>query len=330
MLLVIPMLGTTIRAKEIDVALRNRFLAAVPQTVKKLRELSFEAKCIARQDSQQVSDSLRPGAQKDNPDARKAATLEVTCAMRGPFGSVTGIDRQGMEFVRAKNGEYAFALKRSPLSKSKTYSLSLLERLGVNPEIDQKMEAAAADYASSVLRTWYFSTETVVQIIESPTFRMKKIATIQSNEAELVRIDFDRLLPDPQKRSYSYSDAFMICAPDHYWALTEYGGTSFDGELTFRTTITSRDLIDGFPIPETIVHVISNLKDSKSFKSVITTEVTRRDVPKEEFYLSHYGLPEPNFRRGWFGTWAWYLVAGVACFCAALIFRRHKQAQRVA
>ena len=192
--------------------------------------------------------------------------------------------------------------------------------------LDEWIEDAAVNYSSSALRTWYFSNETVAGIVASPTFKMKKVAAVKSDDGELVRIDFDRLLTDPQKRSFSYSDAFMVCDPERSWALKEYGSTGFDGQVIFRTTVKFGELVQGFPIPERITHLSSSPNDPTISRSVITVELTRKDIPKEEFYLSHYGLPEPTFQRGWFWTWVWYLVAAIVCFVTSAIVVKRRRA----
>jgi len=48
-------------------------------------------------------------------------------------------------------------------------------------------------------------------------------------------------------------------------------------------------------------------------------EYSYEEVPKEEFYLSFYGLPEPYFGSNW--SWSWYFVAGITCIAVGVLIK---------
>ncbi len=60
-------------------------------------------------------------------------------------------------------------------------------------------------------------------------------------------------------------------------------------------------------------------------KDVWTYEQLDPPLSTEEFYLSSFGLPEPNFGTSWYrGAWVVYLVGGAACVGIAYWFRRKR------
>ena len=294
-------------AGDIDASLRDRFLKAVRQTVWKSEKVSFRAKCV--------------GTRIENSE-----TETQNYAFRGPLVLATGTNR-GTEYVRSKNSEYAFQVNRASEAKAKAYSLSFIEQLDTSGAMDRRIQQTENAARSDVFGGWYLWGETVVSVVESPTFQFKRVAAENRDGTDLVRIEFDRQYADRNQRNLSYTDGFMVCDPDRHWVMVEYGMTCRDGLITSRTTLTYGELIDGLPIPKLITrrNVTRDDKGDLNWGTVATLEMIGGDVPREEFYLSHYGLPEPNFRRGWFGTWVWYLIAGVVCLgVAAIIVKRQR------
>ncbi len=94
-----------------------------------------------------------------------------------------------------------------------------------------------------------------------------------------------------------------------------------------KTVLEIGDAIGGIPIATKTTRTIKSLDRDYESEAVVTTNIIRRDVPEEEFYLRHYGLPEPNFDRRWFGAWVWYLIAGLVCLAVSgVILKRRKVA----
>lgn len=309
-----------VRGEDIDRALRDRFLRAVPQTARKVDQISFRAKVVSTGVYETLSDSLKAEYKRQGHDYEKPRVAEVNCSMRGTFGLTTDVSPRGIETVAARNGDYAFRISRATAAKS--YGLVFLERLGDNPVYDKRIQEEYDEACCHALGAWYFNSEPVLHIVESPSFQIKKIAVEEQDGVELVRIEFDRLYTDIEHRPWNFSDAYLLCDPERHWALREYGYTWVDGRRQ-RTTVTFGKGNEGFPLAEKITRRETQKDGVTVSRQDITVEILSDNVPKEEFYLSHYGLPEPNFERGWFGMWVWYLIAGIICLgVAAIIMKR--------
>lgn len=309
---VILIVGVAASADEIDVSLRDEFLNAMRQVPWKSHEVSFRVKGTASRELY-----------------GKRETEVRNCAIRGRLGLQTGIDERGIEYVVSKNNEYAFQLNRA--DSTKAYTLNFVEQLDAGSVIDPRIHRAENEMRALPFAGWYLMLDTVESIVTSPTFQFRRVAAERRDGRNLVRIEFDRKLSDPMKRGSSFSPAYMVCDPERHWAMVEYGMTSFDGLLSSRTSLTYGGLVDGLPIAKTITHRSSSTqKDDKvlNWESIISVEVIGDDVPREEFYLSHYGLAEPNFKRTWFGTWFWYLIAGIVCVGAGSIIAKRGRVRR--
>ncbi len=311
-------------SQEIDRELRHRFLAAVKETEDKLQQLSFRVKCTYTTEFVWMSDEVLANIKKAKKKPYEARTQNFDFAISGEFTlQMAG----GVESVLGMNDRYAFHIQRA--SAIQQYSLAFLEPLGGNRLEDQRTRQACHDARVLPLCTWFVASLTVADLVKSPYFEIMKLSTVPrdpSNGQELVRIEFDHLFDDPSTRSMEWmSEAYMICDPSKSWALTEYCVTLEDSS-TYHATLEFGELVDGFPVPKKMTRVIT-AEDVSTRQAVATFELISDDVSKEEFYLSHYGLPEPTFQRSWLGMWVWYLVAGVVCLVvSAVIFKRRRAA----
>lgn len=313
-----------VRGEDVDPALRDRFLKAISQTARTIDQITFRSKAVSTSVLETLSDSLKAEYRRQGHDYEKPSVADVNCSMRGTFGLTTDVSPRGIETVAARNGDYAFRISRATAAKS--YRLVFLERLGDNPVLDKRIQEECDEARCHALGTWYFNSEPVLHIVESPSFQIKKVAAEKRDGVDLVRIEFDRLYTDIEHRPWSFSDAFLLCDPERHWALREYGYTWVDGRRQI-TTVTFGEVHDGFPLAEKITRRETQKDGLTVGRQDITVELLCDDVPKEEFYLSHYGLPEPNFQRGWFGTWVWYLVAGIVCLGVAAIIAKRRSAR---
>ena len=320
------LVGDSLWGQENDPALRDRFLKAVPQTAKKLAQMSFRAKCVISGDYEPITDTGRADLIRLKLDPDKPTVIERNFSIRGACTVESGTDKRGFEYVLSKNDDYAFRIVRSAGVES--FAIEVLEQLDQrisNPNLEQKIQRAQGEARGFALGTWYFFGEPVSTVIESPSFKLQRVYAVRQNDANLVRIDFDYLHPDDMSKNYW--DAFMVCDPDRHWAVKEYGASGpIEGGL-HRVTNTFGELLNGFPIAEKVTRRITG-KAYTSFahRFVTTIEVTNKDVPKAEFYLSHYGLPEPTFQRSWFGMWVWYLSAGIVCLGVARVIMKRRRA----
>lgn len=80
------------------------------------------------------------------------------------------------------------------------------------------------------------------------------------------------------------------------------------------------------PIATKLERTVSFPEDpGTTMQGVSTVEIVDEEILDEEFYLSHYGLPEPNFERTWYGSWLMYLIGGAACLAVAYAMRRRRR-----
>lgn len=317
-----------------DPQLRARFLEGVRQTARKLDQVSAHAKGVNTQDFAAVSKKARADLaefnKKRRPEQRidpdKARTRTFECAIRGSFTLEKTKRREGGDRVMAKNDAYAFAIGRSPGIAS--YGLEFLERLHADPATDRRIEEQETPPRGSILAAWYVQRYPLSRLVESPWFKIKRVSAVRSEGQDLVRVDFDHLVDGPDRKRDWLSDAFLVCDPARDWALKEYGGTMSEGAVR-RVTIEFGELVSGFPIPSRFTFLTSSSNDPETIsRNASTLEILRRDVPKEEFYLSHYALPEPNFERGWLGPWVWYLMGGIAFVVIGTILATRRKARR--
>lgn len=320
------MSGAIAWAQDIDMALRDQFLRGVRQSYKMVEEISVHVQCVTTQDFANPSGAARVEVSNAGIDPERKEVVEsFRIAIRGSLRLKAGIDRKKCEYVIAQNDKYAFRINRAPLAKG--YSLELLEQPGAAPDVDNYIQNEQMKARLYVPGTFGMHGHLLSELIDSPFFKMKRISKHQSDGNELVRIEFDYLIDEPDKKKERLSEAFMICDPARGWALKEYGGTLWSGAL-YRVTLDFGDLVNSFPIAKEVAIFYSLPSVSKVTRRTVTTiEVLSQDVPKEQFYLSHYGLPEPNFRRGWMGTWVWYLAAGIVCLSVAAIIAKRRSAR---
>ena len=312
-------------AEDIDPALRDQFLEAVRQVPWKSEQVSFRAKLVNTFDFQTLSDSSRARFRGTRVDPDKPQITKFSVAFRGPMALKTVTGRR-IEQVQCKNTEYAFQVGRA--SAAKSYSLSFIERLGGGSAEDKVIREAENSARGGPFAGWNIPGVQFADLVVSPSFRIKRLVAERRDGANLVRIEFHWKDLDPFGKANPHSDSYIVCDPELRWAMKEFGQTAHDGGI-YRMTYEFGDLIAGVAIAKKITFLRTKKDDKGDLtvsRSVTTIEVTEGEVPREEFYLSHYGLPEPTFQRRWFGGWVWYLIAGIVCVSVAAIVSKRRSA----
>ncbi len=329
-------------AHEDDPGLQDRFLAGMANAEKRCRQApcpvrikatttrQLSPKTIEADYSPEVLAKLR----KENAGLAKPTVIAAAeYASRSDLHLEMGA-RDGVEFVMARNRHYAFHIKRGP--ELKKYSLQFLERVGVDPAVDTLIdEKATRSIVTTRSLAWSMFGKRLWEWVDSPDFKIKAASEIQSGGETFVRIDFEHLVDAVRPGRLCLSSAYLICDPAADWALREFEA-SFVNPVKGVAVTRQRGSLDygepderlSFPIPKTVSLSTTWIDDVKSIdRTVAQLEVISTDVPEEVFYLSHYGLPEPNFNQGWFGAWVWYLVAGVVCLgVGRMVLRRRRAA----
>jgi hypothetical protein len=307
-------------AQEDDPALRVRFLQGVAQTAAKLENLSFREKAIY------VGSAKRNGI----PDDIDTRNFEM--GIRGAYGLETGVNKDTRNvFFRGRNDKYAFSLERT--SDGVRTSLQFVEQIGIDPSVDARIAAMEETPRAIALAGYYLWTEPLSKVVESDAFTITRAYDMPSGAEELIRVEFEYIFEDAaRKRKHRFTDGFLVCDPAKEWVLTEYGGTNYNlinkSTKVLTVVLECAETIGGMPIATKVTQTDSSLDGNYKGESILTMEITDRNVPEEEFYLSHYGLPEPNFERSWLGTWGWYLIGGIGCIVVGAITIRWRNTRR--
>jgi len=211
--------------------------------------------------------------------------------------------------------------------------MQFVEQLGVDPVIDANIADMEEIPRAIVLAPFYLWTDPLSRLIESNSFSIIRAYPITSGTNELVRVEFEYLVEEPApKGKYRVTDGFLICDPAREWVLLEYGGTNYNFGNKYTSLhnalLEYRESIGEIPIATKVTRTMSSPDNDYQTESVMVVEITNRDVPEEEFYLSYYGLPEPNFERSWLGTWGWYLIGGIGCIVVGAITIRWRNTRR--
>ncbi len=316
-------------AQEDNPELRKQFLRGVEETARNFDNLSFRAKCVRTTQLAAVSEKWKAkNAEqfaKKQKDPHRVRTRKFDVAIRGPLGLASRIRKSGNISFGVRNGVYAFALEQSPENERTT--LQFVEKLGVDPAIDARVAELEGKPRNIIMASFTIGAKLLSQQIESDAFSIQRAYAVSAGDRELVRVEYEYHVDEPvQGRKYRVTNSFLVCDPAQQWALIEYGGTSYnyrdESTTVHHTVLRNRELIDGIPIAMRASTTISPYDDPGTMIETVTTiDVTDHDIPKEEFYLSFYGLPEPNFGETWFGTWGWYLIGGIACIAVGVIIK---------
>lgn len=304
----------------IDRSLLDQFLRAVPKTTSLVNQVVIDVRCRVTEEHIAYDDASIAEARSHNVELNvPKLTGTYRVAFRNGMGLREGNLKTGDE-VLVKNDAYAFLLRRS--DKAKSRALEYIEQCGGGIKCNPRIMELEAGARFSVFCGWQlFSSLSVDKLVNSPDFHVKSVKPVVFDGRNCVRIEFEHLIDDANRRKERFSDAYLVCDPAQSWILRGYGATLFHGGIG-QITIDYGDVVNGFPIPRTITNLYSAPKISKGARrSVTSLEITSKDVPKEEFYLSHYGLPEPRFPSRWFARSFWYAVAGLVCVAVAVLIR---------
>ncbi len=302
-------------AQDHDPQLQDRFVQGVKQASEKLQRISFRVQCVST-----MTDSA-----SDNANIR-----EYEVGIRGPNGLQSGV-RNGIGFVQARNDVYAFVVHRSPQGVGD--SVQFLERVGVNPSIDAKIAAVQQEPRTTALFAYYLWTEPLARVIERERFEIKRVYAVPSDDHDFVRVEFNYGIDDASQKIHDiFTNGYLVCDPARQWSLKEYGCTHHnlndDHIGTLKTVLEHGDVIGEMPVATKITQTMASHVNDYTAESVINVEVIGRELSEEELYLSHYGLPEPNFGRSWLGTWGWYLIGGIGCIVVGAIMIKRRNTRR--
>jgi hypothetical protein len=263
----------------------------------------------------------------ENKAAERHETGDI--ALNGEFvKEIDPVQKQeaNLERVLAKNAIYAFSISRRAGDPHARFAIDHLQKLGAEANVDKRIDFLAGQTEAVVSWPWRINGRTLPEWVNTPPFAIKAVKAVGSGATATVRVAFDgmRIGPDTAPAILS---GYVVFDPSDHWVVREFltrwpkGGTR-DAVLEYDR----RE--DGFPILTKRVQKAGTEKDYGMTTELL--DVHYETVPVEEFYLSHYGLPEPDFRepgRHWL-LWL-FASAGLGCVLIACLIWSRKYRARV-
>jgi len=229
------------------------------------------------------------------------------------------------EVLDVVSEDYAFVLTRP---KAGVFSLAGVQRKGQSSADDQLIKDKIYTSRYYLLDAYSYYGRTVWGLVRDPGFKLIKINAFRDDSGEVrVRVDFDYA---PMNKLYdgfkdiddwTLNSAYLIFATKNDWELIEYGRPGFPRTVA----IVDNHPNDQLGFTETAVaRVIGEGGTVKQEDWVRCSKSSYDPIPKEHFYLSHYGFPEPNF--GTPSRWPWIvgglILAAVCVFASRRFLRR--------
>jgi len=232
----------------------------------------------------------------------------------------------GTSYIIAKNERYVFGISKE--DGTEDYVLNFLEISNSNKKVDERIEKEVNNARALLRLPWNLFGHHLADWLQKEHFIILNVTEVVKDDKKMVRIDFEHVVTDIRPGNLSLTDAYVICDPEAHWAIKErsvvYNNAKGEKVTTGTDYFEIEKLEDGFPV---VVKNISSTefigKKDEKIVNVFEYEI-KEDVAKEEFYLSSYGLPEPNFEEPFLSTWMKYLLAGLVCLGIAYWIKRRR------
>ncbi len=307
-------------------ALFKRFLEGARDAQNKINKASFAVRVSLHRELLDKKDEQK---ERDKPKV-EGSLFKCREGIRYALKS----QADGMIYVI--NPDYAFVINKSTGATKASYSIKWLGRPSVNPKDELTTTSKKEEIMGKMLGAWYMYNKTLLDIAEDPEIQIRSISPFTTEEGELIKIeieDTNNVFNDP-----GFSNNYMICDENTDWSIREYGFRMI-GPKTNVKLINEMQFVGNIPIPKSSVSEYINDDGEVMMRLTHSVEIVSSDmVPKEEFYLSYYGLPEPNFEskiesaikdaihEGRLPAWLWYLVVGMICLGIGIWIRRRVSA----
>jgi hypothetical protein len=225
-----------------------------------------------------------------------------------------------LERVKAQNGVYAFSVSKRAGEEQAPFVIEWLEKMGSSPKTDERI-AFESDQTKALVRlSWVVLGQSIPEWQKSSSFAITGITSTASGGC---RVDFEGMRIGPDQAP-SLLGGHVVFDPADYWVVREYLVNMPKGWIRDGVYDYARGE-NGFPI---LTKLTENWrKGSDRTVDTMTLDVRHEIVPPEEFKLSFYGLPEPNFSRsGSYALWLALISAGIGCVIIFLLVRRKRMA----
>lgn len=240
-------------------------------------------------------------------------------------------EEKGLKTIQVMNPTYAFVLAQRD---GGDYSLMAVQKIGQSAADDlyiKKKMVQAFEYPFFAYSFYQFP---VWNLIGHPNFKLEKIqSAFDESGMERIRVDFEF---SPQQEivssiDYGVKECHIVFDPVNDWKMVSYGRGHYYGndpsQFTDPRQVRTVDVYPEGKLAFTdLCEVFFNdgKPPLKVQGKVVRIESSYEPIPHEEFYLSYYGFPEPNFGAKRYWLWiACGLLLGGGCLVASRRILRH-------
>lgn len=279
------------------------------------------------QQSKQDKEAVSFRAHVDYEYSSRSGGFKFDIAANGIAHALHKDVSESSEVLHVRNDTYAFRVER-PL-ESDSYSLSFLVPLEGGVSSDPRIEEFEMMFQPFAESGMYLWTDSLSELISEDRLKVDKAYFSGTDSRIVVEFHYSSI-NDEGSVETEISEGKLVCDPAKGFLLDEYQGKRYSVENDFtrftKTSIVYGNQVDGRPFATAITQeTLTETGETKS-KGTTQVELTEAFVPKEEFFLSFYGLPEPNFQKD--SAWFWIVLIGLtASIFGVLLLRRHRSAQ---
>ena len=293
-----------------DAALKNELMAALASMKSKYEQLQFNIRCSLEDSSS--GDGIS-GERRRKTEREFARNEDCFIAIREAENS-KGVRTK---ILKCSNGSYAFAIDRSTNSPSLVY----LERLGVDSAINERVADQKKNEFDAPINDvcgYMILGELLPELISNPNFSLKKLAKREVLGKAMVEIEFEYNGYDAgHNDKYQLTDGKIVLDPTNDWVVASANWVFESSTDGMKNKITEQRQYnlgrEGCPIASKSITKVESLNKDRRYvtENNWTIEWKRQEVPKEEFFLTFYGLPEPQFDRSFLEKWGWWSIGGI-------------------
>ena len=232
---------------------------------------------------------------------------------------------RGTEVLEVTNEMYAFVLTRPRGGK---FSIGGVQKRGLSLSDDLLIRDKMNIARYYLLDAYSYYGRTIWGLVGDPGFKVLKIEAVGKEPNDVkVRVEFNYAPVnkkfDGEKNidDWTLNGAYLIFAPQKNCQLVEYGRPQYPRTIT----TLSQYPTDQLAFTDTAVARYFKPDGAVDEESTIRCVKSSYDpIPKEQFFLMHYGFPEPNFSS--MVAWPWVLgcvFVGLIClFASRKLLRR--------
>lgn len=230
--------------------------------------------------------------------------------------------------IQVMNPYYVFELTKS--ASGSRFSLNwIAERKNLTNAQKEQIETTSLQVYEPVFGNYRVSGWFLWDLINSPRCSIRSIRETAESGINLIEVEYSLM---GSAEGFSGNTVGMngtfSCDPNRLWSIVRETITQGQGgKLANLSEFESTSVRDGqLPILKKYTGSGFDETGKKLYTNILYEFISEDPSPLTEdmFYLSHYGLPEPNFKKTWVSAWAVYLFAGVALVLAGhrLVKRR--------